>query len=64
MPTARKPKPLTATYEKDTARGKRRYRLGEAGDGGGVFGTLYVEPDDPRAEHDTLTVEIKGAPDE
>jgi hypothetical protein len=53
----RKTKTLTADYEKETAKGKRRYRIGESGDA--VVGTIYVDPDDPRAEHDSLEVEIK-----
>ena len=55
---ARKTKQLTAEYEKDTAKGKRRYRIGESGDE--VVGTIYVSPDSAHAEHDTLTVTLAG----
>lgn len=58
----RKQKPLTAEYEKDTAKGKRRYRIGESGDQ--VVGTIYVSPDSPHADHDTLTVTLVGAEEE
>lgn len=54
----RKTKTLTADYEKDTAKGKRRYRIGESGDA--VVGTIYVSADDPRADHDTLEIEVKA----
>jgi hypothetical protein len=57
MPT-RKTQTLTADYEKDTAKGLRRYRIGETGDA--LVGTLYIQPSDPRAEHDTLEVEVKA----
>jgi hypothetical protein len=54
----RKTKPLTADYERDTAKGKRRYRIGESGDP--VVGTIYVAPDSPLAESDTIEVELKA----
>jgi hypothetical protein len=57
MATRKKNPTLTADYERDTAKGKRRYRIGESGDA--VVGTIYVDPSDPRSESDTLEVEVK-----
>lgn len=48
---------VTAEYDRDTSKGKRRYRI----DDGAVTGTLYIEPEDPRAKHDKLVVELKPA---
>jgi hypothetical protein len=55
-------KPLTAEYEKDTAKGKRRYRIGESGDT--VVGTIYVAADSPLADADTLNVTLAGVEEE
>jgi hypothetical protein len=57
MPAGRKPT-LTADYERDTSKGKRRYRIGETGDA--VVGTIYLDPSDSRSEHDTLEVEVRA----
>ena len=46
---------ITAEFEQTTKGGKRRYRV----NGGAITGTLYVEKDDPRAEHDKLEVDLK-----
>ena len=48
---------ITAEFEQTTKGGKRRYRI----EGGTITGTIYVAPDDPRAEHDKLAVELKPA---
>jgi hypothetical protein len=48
---------LTAEYDRDTTKGKRRYRI----ENGVVSGTLYIAPDDPRAKYDKLVVELKPA---
>lgn len=46
---------LTATYEKDTAKGKRRYRV----EGEGIVGTLYINPDKANdADEVKLTVTV------
>lgn len=46
---------ITAEFEQKTKGGKRRYRI----EGGAITGTIYVAPDDPRAEHDKLEVDLK-----
>jgi hypothetical protein len=51
-----KTKTLTAEYDRSTSKGKRRYRIGEPGDA--VVGTIYIDPNDPRAEYDSLDVTV------
>jgi len=58
----RKTKPLTAEYERDTAKGKRRYRIGESGDE--VVGTIYVSPDSPLAEAEVIELDLKAVEEE
>lgn len=53
---SKKNQPLTADYEKDTAKGKRRYRIGESGDA--VAGTIYVSEGHPCFDVDTVNVTL------
>jgi hypothetical protein len=52
----RKTKSLTAEYERDTAKGKRRYRIDEDG----IAGTIYVSPDHELADADTIELSLKA----
>jgi len=55
----KKATPLIAEYDRDTAKGKRRYKVGESGDP--VVGTIYLAPDHALADNDSLEVELKPA---
>jgi hypothetical protein len=49
---------LTAEHDRDTAKGKRRYRVGESGDS--VVGTLYLDKDHALFDEDVIEIELKS----